>query len=148
MSLGVVRSGDWLLEANHSCEQGRNLNKLLGDARGCPANIFCLLWPFYFCFSNISSPMVLSPVSCPAEVHCTTIFALRSGKFLRWGGGMIRSPILSLSFPLKFRSCLRVHMETASCTIRGDKRPKRSRTRRRGWWQRWLPTSGWTWLWR
>ena len=31
-------------------------------------------------------PMVLGPVSCPAEIQCTTVFALRSGKFSRLGG--------------------------------------------------------------
>ena len=27
--------------------------------------------------------MVLDPVSCLAEIHCTTVFALRNGKFSR-----------------------------------------------------------------
>ena len=29
--------------------------------------------------------MVLSPVSCPAKVHCTPIFALQNGKFSSLG---------------------------------------------------------------
>ena len=37
--------------------------------------------------SSISLAMVLGPVSCPAEVHCTTVFALQNSKLLRWGGG-------------------------------------------------------------
>ena len=41
-----------------------------------------------FLCSNGSSPMVLCPVNCPAEVHFTTIFALLNDKiFLRLGGG-------------------------------------------------------------
>ena len=37
-------------------------------------------------FSNSSSPMVLCPVNCPPEVHCTTVFALLNGRFSRLGG--------------------------------------------------------------
>ena len=33
-----------------------------------------------FCFSYSSSPMVLGLVNCLAEVHSTTVFALRNGK--------------------------------------------------------------------
>ena len=49
--------------------------------------------------------MVLGPVSCHAEVHCTTFFALRSGKFSRVGG---------VSHPhtyLKFRPCSEGHLQ-------------------------------------
>ena len=28
---------------------------------------------------------VLDPVGCPAKIHCTTVFALRIGNFLRLG---------------------------------------------------------------
>ena len=76
------------------CDQGRNFNKFFGwwGVRGFPANIFC---PCHFLFSNSSSPMVLGPVSCPADVHCTTIFPLRNGKFSRFG---MSHPYTLLSF--------------------------------------------------
>ena len=63
--------------------QGRNFNKFLGwGVRGCPAKTF-RMWRFLF--SNSSSLLVLDPVSCPAEIHCTAVFALRNGKFSRLG---------------------------------------------------------------
>ena len=64
--------------------QGHNFNKFSGGVKGCPANIF-VCDVFYLFFSNSCSPRVLSPVSCPAEVCCTTIFAVRNGKFSRVG---------------------------------------------------------------
>ena len=52
-----------------------------GVIRPCLANIFC---KWLFC-SYSSSPMVLGPVNFPAEVHNTTVFALRNGKCSRLG---------------------------------------------------------------
>ena len=40
-----------------------------------------------FLFSSSSSPMVLCPVDCAAEVHFPTIFVLRNGKLFEVGGG-------------------------------------------------------------
>ena len=34
--------------------------------------------------------MALGPVSCPARIHCTAVFALRNGKFSSLGEGMAR----------------------------------------------------------
>ena len=35
--------------------------------------------------------MVLRPVSCPAKIHCTTVFAVRNGKISRMGVGWLIS---------------------------------------------------------
>ena len=40
----------------------------------------------FLLFGNSSRPMVLGPVSCPAEMHCTTDFVLRNGKTFKVGG--------------------------------------------------------------
>ena len=47
-------------------------------------------------YSNSRSPKVLGPVSCPAEIHCTTFFALRNGKFSRLGAEPPPYPLLNL----------------------------------------------------
>ena len=77
--------------------QGCNFNKFLGVSD-------VARWIFFvcdLCFSYISSPMVLGPVNFPAEVLCTTVFALRKGKFSRLEGD-------SPPCPLKSRPCIHI----------------------------------------
>ena len=45
--------------------------------------------------------MVMGPVSCPAEIHCTTILPCKMPNFQGWGGGH------SASYPLQFHPWLR-----------------------------------------
>ena len=47
-------------------------------------------------FSSSSSPMVLCPVNCPAEVHFTTIFAPRNGKIFEVEGVGMTHPYTPL----------------------------------------------------
>ena len=70
--------------------------KFVGGVRGCPVNIFSLQ---HFLFSNRSLAMVLGSVNFPAEVRCTTIFALRNGKFSS------RLGATHPHIPLKFLPC-------------------------------------------
>ena len=58
--------------------------KFFWVVRGCPGNIFSLRPSV---LSNSGLAMALGPVNCPAEVRCTTVSALRNGKFLRGSGG-------------------------------------------------------------
>ena len=44
----------------------------------------------FFLVVIVVDQMVLSPVSCPARIHCTAVFALRNGKFSSLGEGMAR----------------------------------------------------------
>ena len=59
--------------------QGRIFNAFLGVSEVAMQKCFvCDLFSSYN-----GSPMFLCPVSCPAEVYCTTVFVLRDGKFSR-----------------------------------------------------------------
>ena len=49
--------------------------------------------------------MVLGPVSCPAEIHCTTVFVLRNGKFSKLGGLIPISPLSFVSGPFWVTKC-------------------------------------------
>ena len=66
--------------------QGRNFNKFFGVSKVALRTFLSVT--FFF----------LGPVSSPAEVHCTTVFALRSGKFSMLGGGGLSHPHTCLSF--------------------------------------------------
>ena len=68
---------------------GRNFTQFWG-VRGLPCETF-LSVAFYF--SGISSPVVLCPVDCSAEVHSTTIFALRSSKIFEEGADSAPYPL-------------------------------------------------------
>jgi len=63
---------------------------LLGVSEAFPAIIFCDL----FSLATLVDQMVLGPVSCPAKIHCTAVFALRNGKFSRLGATR-PTPLLS-----------------------------------------------------
>ena len=77
-----------------SWSQGRNFTKLLGVSEVTLRDFLPVTFLF---FSNSSSPMVLCPVNCPAEVHITVISVLRNVKISQvWGGW------LTLSCPLDF----------------------------------------------
>ena len=62
---------------------------LLGVSEAFPAIIFCDL----FSLATLVDQMVLGPVSCPAKIHCTAVFALRNGRFSRLGVTHLHTPI-------------------------------------------------------
>jgi len=69
------------------------------------------MWKFclWFFLVTVVDQMVLGPLNFPAKVHCTTIFALRSGMFSRLGRGWLTQyPLLS------FHPCM---ILIASCKI-------------------------------
>ena len=75
----------WGIDSDGATEelgQGRNFTEFLGVSE---VTLQKLLVCDLLFFSTSSSPMVLGPVHCPAEIHCTTVFALRHGHFA-WCG--------------------------------------------------------------
>ena len=80
--------------------QGHNFTRCLGGIRSCLCETFFVCDIFVFFSGDSSSPMVLCPVDCPAEVQVTTIFALRNGKIFEVGGCSPPPP-----YPHKFRPC-------------------------------------------
>ena len=77
--------------------------------RFCPAkmraiiselvSVFCDLFPLL----TVIDQMVLGPVSYPAKIRCTTVFAREIANFPGWGGDSPLTPPFS-SFPAHYHS--------------------------------------------
>ena len=78
-----------LHESRESFRQGYNFNIIVEGLCLCPAkmrSINCELAMVFFVIFYAQS-VELAPVSFLSEMQCTTMFALRNGKFSRLGGG-------------------------------------------------------------
>jgi len=72
----------------------RNFN-VFGGSEECPTKIF---FDLVFLVTVVDQ-MVLGPLTYPAKIHCTAVFALWNGKFLRLGGvGSSSPPVPTVKF--------------------------------------------------